>query len=575
MTRLVKFLKPYTLLIAAALALLITQAQCDLALPDFMSDIINNGIMLGNINEIIKYGTYMVLVAFSSAACAIGSALLASRIAAGVCRDLRLAVYNKIQTYSNAEFDKFASSSLITRTTNDITQLQMLMIMGVRLGIYAPLIGIGGVFHAFATCSSLTWIIVLAVTVLIGIIVVVFIVAVPKFRVVQSLVDKLNLVVRENLDGMLVIRAFNTQKFEEQRFDTTNKTLTQTNLTINLITTSMMPTMMLILNLSMTAVFWFGGLKVSSFDLDIGGLMAFMQYIVVILMAFLLLSIMFILIPRASVSGQRIAEVIESEPAVKNRPNTKKLSKVNGIVEFKDVSFRYPSADDDVLHDISFTALPGKTTAFIGATGSGKSTIVNLIPRFYDVTSGSITIDGTDIRDLDLHDLRATLGVVPQKANLFSGTIKSNITYGVFDPSDDVIEKSTQIAQASEFIASKPEGLETQISQSGTNVSGGQKQRLAIARALTKQAPINIFDDCFSALDFKTDAALRKALKSEMGQCTVLIVAQRISTIMYADQIIVLEHGRIVGKGTHRELMRNCGVYQEIATSQLSKEELA
>jgi ATP-binding cassette subfamily B protein len=575
MTRLVKYLKPYATYIAAALTLLFIQAQCDLALPDYMSNIINDGIMLGNVGEIIKYGTYMVAVALCSAAAAITSGLLASRIAAGFCRDLRLAIYQKVQTYSNAEFDRFATSSLITRTTNDITQLQMLIIMGIRMGVYAPLLGIGGVFHAYATCKSLTWIIILSVTVLICIIILVFIFAVPKFRIVQTLVDKLNLVVRENLDGMLVVRAFNTQSFEEKRFDKTNEELTKTNLIINLITSSMMPTMMLILNLSMVAVFWFGGLQVSSFNLDIGGIMAFMQYIVQILMAFLLLTVMFILVPRASVSGQRIAEVIESESSVQNRKITKKLGSVKGIVSFKDVSFSYSGAEENVLHNISFTAMPGQTTAFIGATGSGKSTIINLIPRFYDVTDGSITIDDEDIRDLELHNLRSYLGVVPQKANLFSGTIRSNILYGEVDASDDVLQKSTELAQASEFVLSKPEGYETPISQSGTNVSGGQKQRLAIARALSKRAPINIFDDCFSALDFKTDAALRKALKREMGKSTILIVAQRISTIMYADQIIVLEHGRIVGKGTHHQLMASCSVYQEIATSQLSKEELA
>jgi ATP-binding cassette subfamily B protein len=397
----------------------------------------------------------------------------------------------------------------------------------------------------------------------------------PKFKLVQGLIDKLNLVVRENLDGMLVIRAFNTQKFEENRFDQTNQTLTKTNLFINIITSSMMPTMMLLLNLITLAVFWFGAKEVSAFNLNIEDMMAYMQYVMQIMMAFLMLAMMFIMIPRASVSADRVAEVLESESSVREREHLEKISDVKGLLEFHNVDFGYPGAEEQVLHGISFTARPGQTTALIGATGSGKSTIVNLIPRFYDVTSGAITLDGTEIRDLALNDLRSQLGFVPQRANLFSGTIRSNLSYGDAELDEVDLIKSAEIAQAMEFINSNSEKFDTPIAQGGSNLSGGQKQRLSIARALSKEACIYIFDDCFSALDFKTDAALRQALKQETGQSTILIVAQRISTIMNAEQIIVLDNGRIVGTGSHSELMKSCKVYQEIALSQLSKEELA
>jgi len=574
MSKLIKYLKPYYALVIVAIALLFIQAQCDLALPDYMSDIINYGILAGNMNEIIKNGSLMLAIALSSAASSFTVGFFAARLAAGTCRDLRVALFEKVESYSNAEFDKFATTSLITRTTNDITQIQTLMIMLIRLGIYAPIIGVGGIIHAYSKCQSLSWIIALGVLAMVCTIILVFIIAMPKFKIVQSLVDRLNLIVRENLDGMLVIRAFNTQKFEEKRFNKANVNITKTNLFINIITSSMMPIMMLILNLITLTVFWFGAKQVSALNLNIGDLMAYMQYVTQIIMAFLMLSMMFILIPRASVSANRVAEVIDSESSVKDPENPKKINNVKGLVEFNNVSFTYPNAEENVLHNISFTAKPGQTTAFIGSTGSGKSTIVNLIPRFYDVSSGSVTIDGTDIRDISLYDLRNCLGYVPQKANLFSGTIKSNISYGEANLSDEDINKSATIAQAMEFINSKPESFDTPIAQSGTNISGGQKQRLSIARAISKKAPILIFDDCFSALDFKTDSALRHALKQETGQSAMLIVAQRISSIMNAEQIIVLENGRIVGMGSHRELMENCEVYQEIARSQLSKEEL-
>lgn len=574
MIKLSNYLKPYSVLIFVAVLLLFMQAQCDLALPDYMSEIINDGILAGNSNEVIRNGSYMLLVSLLSAASSFVIGFLAAKIAAGTSRDLRVAVFEKVEGFSNAEFDRFATSSLITRTTNDITQIQTLLVMVVRLGIYAPMIGIGGIFHAYAKCQSLSWIIVLGVLTLICVILLIFFLVVPKFKMVQGLIDTLNLVVRENLDGMLVIRAFHTQQFEERRFDQTNQALTKTNLFINIITSSMMPTMMLILNLITLAVFWFGAQAVSALTLNIGDMMAYMQYVMQIMMAFLMLSMMFILIPRASVSADRVAEVLESEPSVREPDSATPLSKPQGLLEFHHVDFGYPGAEEAVLHDISFTAKPGQTTAFIGATGSGKSTIVNLIPRLYDVTSGSITLDGVDLRELSLQELRSHLGLVPQKANLFSGTIRSNIAYGEADISEEEMRKSAQIAQAMEFISAKEEGFDTHIAQSGSNLSGGQKQRVSIARALSKRAPIYLFDDCFSALDFKTDAALRAALKKETGESTLLLVAQRISTIMHAEQIIVLDNGRIVGRGTHNELMKTCRVYEEIALSQLSKEEL-
>lgn len=575
MLKLIKYLKPYAVLLCAAIILLFAQAQCDLALPDYMSEIINDGILAGNVNEVIKNGSLMLFIAFGSAASSFAIGFLAAKIAAGTCRDLRTSIFERVESYSNTEFDRFSTSSLITRTTNDITQIQTLLVMVIRLGIYAPIMGIGGVIHAHAKCQSLSWIIVLGVLSLICLILLIFLIAMPKFKQVQGLVDKLNLVVRENLDGMLVIRAFNTQKFEENRFDKTNQTLTKTNLFINIVTSSMMPTMMFLLNLITLAVFWFGAKEVSALNLNIGDMMAYMQYVMQIMMAFLMLAMMFIMIPRASVSADRVADVLESESSIKEREQLEKLSEVKGLLEFQNVGFGYPGAEEQVLHEISFTARPGQTTAIIGATGSGKSTIVNLIPRFYDVTSGSITIDGVDIRDLSLNELRMNLGFVPQRANLFSGTIRSNISYGDEELDEAHMIRSARIAQAMEFIHSKPEKFDTPIAQGGSNLSGGQKQRLSIARALSKEASIYIFDDCFSALDYKTDAALRQALKQETGQSTILIVAQRISTIMNAEQIIVLDNGRIVGMGTHSELMKSCKVYEEIALSQLSKEELA
>ena len=574
MTRLLRYAEPYFWLILAAVMLLFGQAMCDLALPDYMSDIVNEGIATGDTGTIIGIGFRMILISLTGGMLSIAVGYLASRVGAGIGQQIRIDLFEKVESFSNVEFDRFSTSSLITRTTNDVTQVQTLVIMMIRMIFYAPIMGIGGIIHAVNNSASMSWIIALAIVVLVGIIATLFSLALPRFKVIQTLVDRLNQVVRENLSGLLVTRAFNTQDFEEARFDKENKTLTDTNLFVNRTMAAMMPLMMLLMNLITVLIVWVGSYQVSAFKIDVGQMMAYMQYVMQIIMAFLMMSMMFIMIPRASVSAVRIADVIESDPQIKNRPDALPFSSSEGVLRFDHVSFRYPGAEEDVLHDIDFTAKPGETTAFIGSTGSGKSTIANLVPRFYDVTEGSITIDGTDIRDMELHSLRSQLGYVPQKAVLFSGTIDSNLRYADKNATDEEILSGAQIAQAMEFIDSRPEGFETPIAQGGSNVSGGQKQRLSIARALVKKPQIYIFDDSFSALDFKTDSALRAALRKETGGSTVLLIAQRISTIMDAEQIIVLEAGKIAGKGTHEQLMKSCEVYREIALSQLSKEEL-
>lgn len=526
-------------------------------------------------NYIMNAGILMLLIALLSAACTVIVGLLSARIAAGLSRNLRKSVFTKVESFSNTEFDKFSTASLITRTTNDITQIQMLVIIMIRMVIYAPIMGAGGVMKALNKSSSMTWIIALAVVVLLGLILTVFTVAMPKFKIIQKLIDRLNLVTRENLTGMMVIRAFNTQDFEERRFDSANKDLTNTNLFVNRVMVFMMPAMMLVMNGVTLLIVWVGAHQIAESAMQVGDMMAFMQYAMQILFSFLMLSMMFIMIPRAAVSAQRIAEVLETKPTIVDPKDPKYFDKVQGVVEFKNVTFRYPGAEEDALKNISFKALPDQTTAFIGSTGSGKTTLINLIPRFYDVTGGQVLIDGVDVKAVTQHDLRERIGYIPQKGSLFSGTIESNLKYADENASNEDITKAASIAQAMEFISEKPEGFAAEISQGGTNVSGGQKQRLSIARALVKRPKIYIFDDSFSALDFKTDSALRKALKAQTEESTVLIVAQRISTIMNAEQIIVLEDGKVVGIGTHKELMENCQTYQEIALSQLSKEELA
>ena len=501
---------------------------------------------------------------------------LASKVGASTGRDLRGKVFRKVVEFSNGEFDKFSTASLITRSTNDIQQIQMLTVMILRMVLYAPIMGMGGVFKVFHTNVSMSWIIGLAVVLIAMVVMVLFVVAMPKFKILQNLVDRLNLVTREILTGLPVIRAFSTEKHEEERFDQANKDLTKTNLFVNRAMTFMMPTMMLIMNAISILIVWVGANGINDGQMQVGDMMAFIQYTMQIIMAFLMICMISIMLPRAAVSATRVDEVLTSTTLINDPKQPKHLKEGKGMVEFDHVSFRYPGAEEDVLHDISFTAKPGETTAIIGSTGSGKSTMVNLIPRFYDVTEGKITIDGEDIRNVTQHELRDQLGYVPQKGVLFSGTIASNILYGNPDGSEETMMEAAKVAQAAEFIEEKPKCYDSRISQGGGNVSGGQKQkqRLSIARAIAKDPKIFIFDDSFSALDYKTDVTLRKALKEHTVNSTVIIVAQRISTILHADQIIVLDEGKVAGIGTHKELLKNCDVYYQIAASQLSEKEL-
>ena len=525
---------------------------------------------------ILKTGGIMLLISLVSAISIVLVGYLASKTAAGLARNLRGDVFSKVEGFAKAELDKFSTASLITRTTNDITQIQMLTVIMIRMIFYAPIMGAGGVIKALGKSQSMSWIIAVAVMALLGLISIVFALAMPKFKAMQKLIDKINLVTREQLSGIMVIRAFNTQEFEENRFDKVNKKLTDTSLFINRVMVTMFPSMMLIMNGVTLLIVWVGAHQIANSSMQVGDMMAFMQYAIQILTAFLMMSFVFIMIPRASVAGRRVAEVLETDSVIVD-PETPKTfdNSSNGYVEFKDVSFRYPGAEEDVLRNISFKAKAGQTTAIIGSTGSGKSTLINLIPRFYDVSNGGVVVDGIDVRDVSQHDLRDKIGYVPQKSSLFSGTIESNLKYAKQDASLGEVKKAAEIAQAMEFIEEKPEGIEADIAQGGNNVSGGQKQRLSIARAIMKKPDIYIFDDSFSALDFKTESALRRELSANTQSSIVFLVAQRIASIMNADQIIVLDEGRMVGIGTHQELMKNCATYQEIAHSQLSKEELA
>ncbi|WP_066287804.1 ABC transporter ATP-binding protein [Bacillus sp. FJAT-29937] len=525
---------------------------------------------------IMKVGFYMLVIALVGGIATVLVGFLSSRIATGVARNIRKQVFTKVESFSKKELDTFSTASLITRCTNDIQQVQQLVMMGVRMICYAPILGIGGIIMAVNKSASMSWIIALAVVILLGLILILMAIALPKFKMIQKLVDKLNLISRENLSGLMVVRSFGTQEYEKERFEVANSDLTKTNLFVTRAMVFMMPMMMLIMNGVTLLVVWVGAHQIAVSSMQVGDMMAFMQYVMQILMSFMMLSMMFIMIPRAAVSAGRIAEVLETEVSITDPEKPKTFNeKCNGLLEFKKVSFRYEGANEDALYNISFTAKPGQTTALIGPTGSGKTTIASLALRFYDVNEGEILIGGVDIRDVNQSELRSKIGYVPQKSVLLTGTIESNLKYGKKDATDEEMQEIAKVAQAMDFINEKPENFASNISQGGANVSGGQKQRLTIARALMKKPEILIFDDSFSALDFKTDSMLRKDLKEHTSNATIILVAQRVSTIMNAEQILVLDKGRIVGRGTHRELLETCPEYYEIASSQLSKEELA
>ncbi len=578
MKKVLSYLKYAAGFVVLSLVFLVIQALTELLLPSMMSEIVDVGIIglngqEGQMQFILTKGLQMLGMALLCVFSAISVNFFSTKTSSIVSKKMRHDVFKRVTEFSNAEFDKFSTASLITRTTNDIQQIQMMLSGGVRMLCFAPIMGIGSITLALMKSTSMSWILAVAVAALLTIIAIGFSAALPKIKIVQSLIDRLNLVSRENLSGMMVIRAFGNEKTEEDRFDEANNNLRKTNLFIQRVVSLLNPFMTIIMNFTQLAVVWLGANAIINNTLEVGDMMAYIQYAMHVIMSFLFISMIFINIPRALISINRVGDILNTESSITNAEQPKALVMPKGKIEFKNVSFKYKDADDCVLTDISFTALPGQTTAFIGSTGSGKSTLINLIPRFYDVTEGCITYDDTDIRRLSLESLRDSIGYVPQKGLLFKGTIESNMKIGRADADVDLIGQALSTAQA-RFVADMPDGIHSEIAQGGTNVSGGQRQRLAIARALVKQSPVYIFDDSFSALDLKTDAALRKALKTYTADATVLIVAQRVSTIMNAEQIIVLDEGRIVGKGTHKELLKTCTQYREIAESQLAKEEL-
>ena len=522
-----------------------------------------------------RVGVEMILMTLLMVASAILTGLAAARVAAGVGCDLRESIFKRVISFSDAEINRFSTASLITRSTNDVQQIQMVTVMLLRMVLYAPVLAVGGIIKVVESGASMGWVIVVAVAGILVVLGVLMAIALPKFKIMQDLVDRVNLVSREILTGIPVIRAFGREKFEEERFDKANKDLTKTSLFVNRVMTFMMPVLMFIMYAVTILIEWVAAHRIDSGELQVGSMTAFITYTMMIIMSFLMIGMLSVMLPRAGVAADRIKEVIDTESTICDKPDCKKLEAVKGVVRYEHVSFAYPGADEDVLTDLDFEARPGETTAIIGSTGCGKSSLVQLMPRFYDVTGGKITIDGTDIRDVSIESLRENIGYVPQKGVLFSGTIASNIRFGAEDASDEQMKKAAAIAQATDFIEEKDKQYDSSISQGGTNVSGGQKQRLAIARAVARNAKIYIFDDSFSALDFKTDVAVRKALREDMTDSTVFIVAQRVSTILHADQILVLDEGKIVGKGTHKELMENCPVYEQIARSQLSEKEIA
>lgn len=574
MTKLFKFLKPYKIPLLGILFLLFIQALSDLYLPTLMADIINNGIATGNTNYILKIGAFMLLVSLIGATCAIVGGLFSSKVATKFGRDIRKTTFTKVESFSIGEFNNVGTASLITRTTNDINQVQQVLIIILRMMVTAPLMCIGGIIMAVSKNAKLSLILVIVLPILILIIGLIGKNSVPLFKSMQVKLDKLNLVLRENLTGIRVIRAFNRTNYEKKRFNLANTDLTETAIKVNKIIAFLMPAMFLILNLTTVAILWFGGIQINNNAMNIGDLLAFIQYALQIMFSLLMVSMMFVMIPRASASADRINQVLSMESENTNLEENVNVTNKKGYVEFKNVTFTYPGADEPVLNNISFQSKPGEVTAIIGGTGSGKSTLVNLIPGFYPITSGTILIDDVDINKFSKEKLRSKIGFVPQKAILFSGTINENIKYGKEDATEEEIKHAANIAQATEFISNMKDGFNSYIAQGGNNVSGGQKQRLSIARALVRKPEIYIFDDSFSALDFKTDAKLRAALKKETINSTVIIVAQRVSSIKDADRIIVLNDGNMVGMGTHEELLNSCNVYKEIVSSQLSKEEM-
>lgn len=598
MKSVMRYYRPYILPVIVIIGVLFGQAMCELALPGYMSDIINNGIVKQDMGIIRHVGLIMIVVAFGSMVFSICGSFIASRTAAKSARDIRAALFHRVTAFSTAEMNQFSTASLITRSTNDVQTVQMTTVMILRMAVFSPIMGVGALINALNTTVSLTWIIGVTLAGILVLMGALFFMVMPKFRVLQSKLDRLNLLIKERLSGLLVVRAFNTEKYEEERFDVANLDLTKINIFINRVMSFMFPALMVIMNVCSIMIVWFGSKMAGAGDLMIGDMLALLQYAMHIILSFLFIAAMFIMIPRAAVSMRRIGAVLDVEPGIKDpeepaameqasdgQPEAgsagqadgaekERKGKARGIVEFRDVSFAFPDAAKNALEHISFTARPGQTTAIVGGTGSGKSTLLNLIPRFYDVTEGAVLLDGIDIRKMKLKDLRGQIGYVPQKGVLFSGTIASNIRFGDEEASEEEIGEVTRIAQADEFINEKPEGIDQEVSQGGTNVSGGQKQRLSIARALIRKSPVYLFDDSFSALDFKTDRKLRQALKENTGESTFIIVAQRINTVMDADQIIVMDQGRIAGIGTHRQLLETCGIYREIAMSQLSEEEL-
>lgn len=593
MKTVLKYYKPYIPHILFVIMFLFGQAMCELALPAYMSDIIDEGIVKGDMPYIWRTGAIMLVISVGTLVFAMAGDFLAARTAAKSARDIRYTLFNKVTNFSAAELEDFSTASLITRSTNDVQTVQQTTVMLLRMAIFAPCMGIGSVVRALQTSVSLSWTVGIALGAIVVIMATSFFLVLPKFKVLQQKLDRLNLIMKERLSGVLVIRAFTTEKSEEKRFDVANWDLTKLNLFVNKAMSFMMPLLMFVMNAVGILIIWAGAHLIEAQKLMVGDMLAYLQYAMHVIMSFLFVTMIFIMIPRAAVSAQRIGQVLDVELSIVDpaEPSAQSADAkgaqrgedaygqmqqgaLQGLVEFKNVSFAYPDAEEKTLENISFTAEPGKTTAIIGGTGSGKSSLIKLIPRFYDVTNGQVLVDGIDIREMTQHDLREKIGYVPQKGVLFSGTIASNLQYGKEDADEADMLEAAETAQAMGFINEKPNGFDEEVAQGGTNVSGGQKQRLSIARALVRKPDIYIFDDSFSALDFKTDKALRAALKEKVGDSTIFIVAQRINTIMDADQILVLDDGKLAGKGTHEELMDSCEVYKEIALSQLSEEEL-